>query len=312
MNFSGKVAFLRDLIVNTLTPLISDSYVLWDLPYYTNIGDILIWEGTENFLKQLSSQCISKCSYQTFSYKPLPKDTTILLQGGGNFGDLWRVHQEFRLKIVELYPDNKIIILPQSVHYQDTKILERDAELMGKHSNLTICVRDTKSWDILGSYFYKNNLLLLPDMAFCISQQTLNQYSGKSTSKVLYLKRNDIEFCAKNYESYIIEDLHLVDIRDWPTMEFIYIRFKILGKLINFQQYKLANAFASIFLKTYLIKKGGRFLCRYNKIYTTRLHVAILAILLNKPFVFFDNSYGKNRFFYETWLKDLDNIYFID
>lgn len=175
MNFSGKVAFLRDLIVNTLTPLISDSYVLWDLPYYTNIGDILIWEGTENFLKQLSSQCISKCSYQTFSYKPLPKDTTILLQGGGNFGDLWRVHQEFRLKIVELYPDNKIIILPQSVHYQDTKILERDAELMGKHSNLTICVRDTKSWDILGSYFYKNNLLLLPDMAFCISQQTLNQ-----------------------------------------------------------------------------------------------------------------------------------------
>ena len=68
MNFSGKVAFLRDLIVNTLTPLISDSYVLWDLPYYTNIGDILIWEGTENFLKQLSSQCISKCSYQTFSY----------------------------------------------------------------------------------------------------------------------------------------------------------------------------------------------------------------------------------------------------
>ncbi len=107
MNFSGKVAFLRDLIVNTLTPLISDSYVLWDLPYYTNIGDILIWEGTENFLKQLSSQCISKCSYQTFSYKPLPKDTTILLQGGGNFGDLWRVHQEFRLKIVELYPDNK-------------------------------------------------------------------------------------------------------------------------------------------------------------------------------------------------------------
>lgn len=149
-------------------------------------------------------------------------------------------------------------------------------------------------------------------MAFCISQQTLNQYSGKSTSKVLYLKRNDIEFCAKNYESYIIEDQHLVDIRDWPTMEFISIRFKILGKLINFQQYKLANAFASIFLKTYLIKKGGRFLCRYNKIYTTRLHVAILAILLNKPFVFFDNSYGKNRFFYETWLKDLDNIYFID
>ena len=56
MNFSGKVAFLRDLIVNTLTPLISDSYVLWDLPYYTNIGDILIWEGTENNFLLIVSQ----------------------------------------------------------------------------------------------------------------------------------------------------------------------------------------------------------------------------------------------------------------
>ncbi|WP_302323746.1 polysaccharide pyruvyl transferase family protein [Bacteroides congonensis] len=50
----------------------------------------------------------------------------------------------------------------------------------------------------------------------------------------------------------------------------------------------------------------------YDKVYTTRLHVAILSILLGKTFVFFDNSYGKNKFFYETWLKDIDDANFVD
>lgn len=312
MTFLEKITSLRDSIADSLTPLISDTYVLWDLPYYTNIGDTLIWEGTESFLNNLSARCISKCAYQTFSYIPLPKETTILLQGGGNFGDLWRVHQEFRLKIVKLYPNNKIVILPQSIHYQNIDVLRSDAELMGKHTNLTICARDLKSLSILKSFFTENNFLLLPDMAFCISQQKLKKYSCEQTSKILFLKRNDVEFSSIKYEDYITENKKLVDIKDWPTMESDSIGFRILGKLIKYRFCKIADFFVDIYLKDFLIKTGVRFLGKYDKIYTTRLHVAILAVLLNKSFVFFDNSYGKNKFFYETWLKDMDNANFID
>ena len=46
----------------------------------------------------------------------------------------------------------------------------------------------------------------------------------------------------------------------------------------------------------------------YKTIYTTRLHAAILGALLGKKVVFMDNSYGKNRGFYETWLKDCDAV----
>ena len=46
----------------------------------------------------------------------------------------------------------------------------------------------------------------------------------------------------------------------------------------------------------------------YKTIYTTRLHAAILGVLLGKKVVFMDNSYGKNRGFYETWLKDCDAV----
>ena len=46
----------------------------------------------------------------------------------------------------------------------------------------------------------------------------------------------------------------------------------------------------------------------YKTIYTTRLHAAILGVLLGKKVVFMDNSYGKNRGFYETWFKDCDAV----
>ena len=46
----------------------------------------------------------------------------------------------------------------------------------------------------------------------------------------------------------------------------------------------------------------------YKTIYTTRLHAAILGVLLGKKVVFMDNSYGKNRGFYETWLKDCNSV----
>ena len=48
------------------------------------------------------------------------------------------------------------------------------------------------------------------------------------------------------------------------------------------------------------------FLSVFQNLYLTRLHSAILAVLLDKNFVLLDNSYHKNRNVYVTWLKDLD------
>lgn len=310
MDCQKKISQLRTIIEEKLFPLISSSYVLWDLPYYTNIGDTLIWAGTESFLNNFPAQCLSKYSYQTFKYKKLPEDTIILLQGGGNFGDLWRMHQDFRLKIIELYPNNKIIILPQSIYYQDKNVLVKDAELMGRHSNLTICVRDKKSLEILTSYFYKNNLLLVPDMAFYIDQNFLLQNSVNCIDRILYLKRTDIELFKSDDNAYITEDKSKVEVRDWPTIETIPFQFRIFDVLSRLHLNKISNYLFIHYLKRYLLKKGVKFLSQYKKVYTTRLHVAILSILLNKTCVFFDNSYGKNKALYETWLEDLDNLYF--
>ena len=51
--FESKINKLRALIFEKLVPLIDNDYILVDLPYHSNIGDILIWEGECCFLNSL-------------------------------------------------------------------------------------------------------------------------------------------------------------------------------------------------------------------------------------------------------------------
>ena len=53
MNYQEKITDLRKKIKDKLSPLIDNDYVLLDLPYHKNIGDILIWAGEIEFLKTL-------------------------------------------------------------------------------------------------------------------------------------------------------------------------------------------------------------------------------------------------------------------
>ena len=94
------ISKLKILISESLTPLINNNYVYLGLPYYTNIGDTLIWEGTREFLQTVKYKCLYSTDNRYFYPRTLSKDTIILLHGGGNLGDLYREHSLFRKKII--------------------------------------------------------------------------------------------------------------------------------------------------------------------------------------------------------------------
>jgi pyruvyl transferase EpsO len=149
-------------------------------------------------------------------------------------------------------------------------------------------------------------------MAFCIDPMQLRKYYDKSLNKNLFLKRTDIELNAHfNYNDFIV-DKENTDTSDWPSMEtrtvygFLLSCFLWMSKKVDFLFPRLTDLYTGFFFKQNLIKIGVRLIYSYNKVYTTRLHAAILCSLLGKPFVLFDNSYGKNRSFFETWLSDLE------
>lgn len=312
MTAAEKISQLKNIINEQLSPLIDANYVLLDVPYYTNIGDTLIWEGTKQHLKSKPYKCLYTASVETYKYRPLPKDTIILLQGGGNFGDLWRRHQELRQTVIKSYPNNRIIILPQTVFYNNNSVFAEDAKILNSHKDLHICARDVKSLEYLKKAL-TCNLLLVPDMAFCISKRTLNKYKKEETEKALFLKRNDPELCEYNFASYIKETGEQLHTGDWPTMERYFKEKERLDKLVFHKEQlkRIPDIYADLVFRPHQVKKGVEFVSQYKKVYTTRLHVAILSVLLDKKIVFFDNSYGKNRSFYETWLKDVEKLTFV-
>ena len=313
MDNTERINKLSALIENALPPIIGNKCIYLDVPYYANIGDVLIWEGTESFLGKHHINVMLRGAWDTYDFRPIPSDVTIVLQGGGNFGDIWAPPQEFRLKIIQSYPKNRIIVLPQTIYYESYKNLEKDFLIINRHPDVTICARDCHSASVLKTCF-KGDTLCLPDMAFCIPANQLNEMRIPVVKNlILFLKRTDKEL--GKIPSFDNNDN--IDIRDWPTYDNEKDFLKPYRKLLRYQRRfadwgmpRLADYFFQYYMRPRIVRNGVRFLSQYEKIYSTRLHAAILSVLLDKTCVLYDNSYGKNRDFYESWLKDFNNLTF--
>ena len=287
--------------------IINADYVLFDLPYYSNIGDALIWKGTKEILTTIPHKCLYSCSFKTFVYQQLSSDILILLMGGGNFGDLYPQHNEFRRHIIELYPNNKIIILPQTVYYESARQARFEASCFRRHKHLTIFARDNYSYRFLKAFRFSADIRLMPDMAFCINTEWLKSMAKPSKRKKLYFKRIDKEANETDYATKIVQTKEY-DYGDWPNYGQPEPMLQHLNSLIETQKYAEADEFAT---NTYLperIRIGVEFISQYDKIVSNRLHGAILAILLGKEAEIIDNSYGKNSQYYQTWLKNTSNV----
>lgn len=286
-------AKFKELIRTTLVPLIPGDYILLDLPYYCNIGDILIWKGTEELLKELPGKCLGRHSKETFDFRLLPADCTILLLGGGNFGDLWRQHQEFRLEVMRLYGGNRIVVLPQTIHYESDELFVGDVKKMNRHHHLTICARDAHSAQLLSEKGFTGRILTLPDMAFCININELKKnMAAEPTQQSLFLLRDDKEIKEPESPRAVISD--------WPDMQ--ESGSKAWHYLMTHKDCESDSYFIDEFFPQQ-IQTGVEFVSSFMNVCSTRLHVSILRLLLGLPVKMFDNSYGKNLHFYDTWLK---------
>lgn len=307
---------LREKIEEAILPLITSDYVFWGLPYYDNPGDTLIWEGGLNLFRKCKFKCVGTCGWNNYRHVPLKKDTVILIIGGGFFGDVWRKAWDNVMDTITLYPDNPIVILPQSIHYNDTRIATEDASRLSVLKHLTICTRDSSSFQFAREYF-QNQILLCPDLAFYCDVAKLLRYSIPEKERILFLKRNDKEQPA------IIPDVKggNVDYRDWPIMEGKFsFPDRVLSRIIHDLtrmnvNHKLDCVIAAIykhFKKNVTIKDAVGFISAYRIVYTTRLHVMILSFLLNKEIYIVDNSYGKVSGCYKAWLSDCKTVHLID
>ena len=305
MTAKDKIAQLRQTIVSQLNPLIDRDYYLLELPYYHNIGDVLIWQGEEDYLRTLPYACKGRYALETFCFPDIADDTLILFQGGGNFGDLWSKHHEFKMRVIEHYPCCRFLFFPQTVFFQNEDNLKACAERFAEHSNITICARDKASNELLVKHF-SNRILLVPDMAFYIDDSRL-QKAGKQSAHDLLLMRDDREQADSSALQKILTQSEIV-IHDWPPMERRDFYTWLLVKFSPIISPRMLDRYCQRIYKPFLVRSGVQFINSYRTIHSTRLHGAILSLMLGKDVVLYDNSYGKNSGVYNTWLADCEQI----
>jgi len=293
--------------------LLEGDVVYLDYPVHDNVGDMLIWMGAQELLKRNNISLLGLYSFKLgyLAHKTLSKCNTICLHGGGNFGDLYSYHQDFRESIIQRYPDKKIVIFPQSIHYRDEKKLDNTCKILRSHKNLHICLRDKNSYAILKNKDIPN-LYFAPDTAHAL-WGTLPILPDEKDS-VLYLLRKDKEKAGLPQKIQALQEQSV----DWVdllkgtkklTYQFGLQLSRVDGRLLGnmLPAYTIWNWEAKR-----LIQHAIDLFTPHETIVTNRLHAMILAALMEKKCEVYDNSYGKLFSYHDLWLSEIDNISFLE
>ncbi len=318
---------------------------LLQYPRYINIGDHLIWLGTVLYLTNvLKTKIAYASSSEKFSQTEMDQkigDSPIFLLGGGNFGDIWYKDQKFREDVISQNHHRQIIVMPQTIYFQNKSYLEKSAKIFNSHPNLTLCVRDRYSYDLAIEHFDNCRVILAPDLAFEMAGMPYFSVPRNPENSILYLNRTDKEFNQDFFpKSMGISNLVVAD---WISYEQKWS----LGNANSQLRQILAQLYREVWqrglatpqelidrqiwlkattenidfnsvdnpslqrLSLSFIHSGIYQFQKYRLIITNRLHGHILCVLLNIPHIFLPNSYHKNQSFYQTWSYDIPFCRFV-
>lgn len=296
------------LLKEAMTTFVDGDYVYLDVPSYLNIGDWLIAMGAFNLLKELPYKCLYYASSVNYQKQYIPKNAIILLNGGGNFGDLYYGATEFRNEIVQDFPNNKIVILPQTITYTNPSLIIKEANIYSLHKNLHICARDNESYNILQKYFHLNSLYLLPDTAVGL-YSLLPKYEKSKNSTILEIRREDKEILNAQFSKNFNED---VVVADWNKIlkdihiDVVLFPWRILKRLsraLRGTWSKIQDHYLLHVMYPYVFRRVSRYFLHFKEVHTTRLHGFILCMMMHIPIEWIDTKYGKLSGYINTWIN---------
>lgn len=292
---------LRLALSAALSPkLPAAPYALLDFPNHPNVGDSAIWLGELKILEALTGRKPAYvCQWNNCDWAWLETfDGTIILHGGGNFGDIYGWYQDFREEVLRRFPGRLVIQLPQTIHFKDPARLARTQAAIKAHGALLLYVRDRESLKIAEAFDCET--ILAPDSAFFLDLATI----GRPRHEVVFLHRTDDEASAGGDRLPVswVE----VDWLDEPKGVPDQVRRRVMaGAFLRGQTDRraLRERLYRVIAETRL-KRGIRLLSSGRTIVTDRLHAHILSILLGVPHWVIDNNYGKLTSFIAAWGTD--------
>lgn len=272
-----------------------------DIPMYFNVGDLLIYKGTEAFFEDFNINVVYRAGTKV-NHKRLQEADVIVFQGGGNFGDLYHKHQNIRESIIAKFKEKCIIILPQSIHFESQDACKKSADCFSEHPDFHFFVRDYESVKIAESF--TQNVYLMPDMAHSLhplidKRECINSLNNINHIKIINMKRVDKEASSItfNVSKKSFDWINIISEQDKKNR-------KELSRLYKYPmtETKVLKRWAN--LTDDIVFKSINYFSSHDLIYTNRLHGFILSTLLGKQLVLNDNSYGKNDRYLKAFMSD--------
>lgn len=289
---------IDEALAPSLPALRAGPYALLDMPNHSNVGDSAIWAGEIAWLlKNVGAPpaYVGEHNATADELNAYIRGNTILLHGGGNFGDVWPNFQEFREHVIQGYPQAHIVQMPQSIHFDEEAALERTAAALRKAHHLRLLVRDQESYDLAAAHF-GCEVTLCPDMAFALGP--LDRL-GTPDLDVLLLLRTDKE--SRQTTAQVQGLPERWEQADWldddPDMHRRALLDTRLSSVLGLSVRKLSKMWRRRFyydtVSSQRMARGIKLLSRARFVITDRLHVHILSTLMGLPHCFLDNHYGK-------------------
>lgn len=286
---------------------------LLDFPNHGNVGDSAIWCGERTLLRALGAEVALASHVRSHDDGELRRRVgsgTILLHGGGNFGDLWPSHHKFRLHVLEAFPRNPVVQLPQTIWFNDTNAAAATATALARHPHFHLLVRDHRSLRYAREVLGEERTVLAPDSAVHLPPP---RHHGHPDHDVVFLARRDREaggFQIAEGDGAVVRDWRDARPAGWArrtdrlatTVGWRLARAQHGGRRGLVPSVRLSCLDA---LARRRLDRGLALLASGHTVITDRLHGHLLSLLLDKPHVLLPDRFGKVRTYWETWTKSV-------
>lgn len=266
-------------------------------PTYPNMGDHAIMYGEERFFKKYfpNSKLIKVNDFISRSgriRKAVKREDLIAITGGGFLGDLWiQAENDFKA-MIQSFPNNKVIAMPNTAYYSETengkKLLEKDRKFYAEHKNVMFFLRDKRSYDLMTELVGGERCRYLPDMALMLKPEF-----NLERKNILICTRGDHETVHSKEEFEKLKNIlegkgYTVSYTD--TVKNVNSKFAKNKKMRERYMEDVLREFASAKL-----------------IITERLHGMVLSAITKTPCIAVDNVSKKVSGVY-AWIDYLDYI----
>lgn len=272
-----------------------------DAASYNNLGDQAIALSMEVFLKDIFGEdnvCVINemeiISYLNSLKMQIKTTDVIALSGGGNMGDLYPRYEAIRRLIIKNFPDNKIVIFPQTIDYTEDSYGERELKksqrIYSQHKNLWVSAREEKSYSKMKELY--QNVLLVPDIVFYLK--------GKIKVKNIIENQQNVGVCLRDDRESALTIAEKARICELANLRGHSVTLTTMAdnkmKCLNGKE------------RMRKIRKKIAEFSSCKVVITDRLHGMIFSLIADAPCVAIDNTNHKVSGVYKTVKNILKSV----